>query len=461
MLRLISPILNSGTWTNKNMTQNPFTFGNPIREPGRFIGRQAELRQVINRLLSSAHESTSIVGERRIGKTSLLMHLADKSAANLLGLVPERFCLIYIDFQGLVDITPQRFWSRVLTRMARSISNPNLRDQIETLQKAENIELFDLEDLCEAITEAGLCVVLLLDEFEYVTQNPNFRADFFGGLRALAIHHNLPLITATRRELIDLCHSEEIKGSPFFNIFANIVLRLFKREEVDELLDHYTRESGVIISPNEHELAWDLGGGHPLFTQMAGYYLFDGIQQGKRSEASGQGIPSEKLEKWVTAQFEQQAQPHFSYLWGRCTESEKITLLATIMLCHTKSAKKEPPFMVRLVKLYPRAAMDAEHLIKRGLLREQNGDSGCYALLSSSLEGWIMREMAAGPDEEASQVNVTEWLQSGRITLDEPEKGLMAKVKKQYWPLMGTILKEMSFELAGNLTFELLLKALL
>ena len=443
------------------MTQNPFTFGNPIREPGHFIGRQEELRQVVNRLLSSAHESTSIVGERRIGKTSLLMHLADKSTARTLGLVPERFCLIYIDFQGLVDITPQQFWARVLKRMERSISDPSLKPQIEALQKQETIELFDLEDLCEAITEAGLCVVLLLDEFEYVTQNPNFKADFFGGLRALAIHHNLPLIPATRRELIDLCHSEEIKGSPFFNIFANIVLRLFKRAEVDKLLDDYTRETGVTFSPMEHELTWRLAGGHPLFTQVAGYYLFDGIQQGKRSETSGQSIPAEKLEKWVTAQFEQQAGPHFSYLWARCSESEKITMLATIMLCRTKPPKKEIPFMQRLVKLYPRAAMDADRLIKRGLLREQNGDSGCYALLSSSLEGWITREMAAGPEEQASQVSVGEWLQSGRINLDEPEKNLMAKVKKQYWPLLGTILKEMSFELAGNLTFELLLKALI
>jgi hypothetical protein len=56
---------------------------------------------------------------------------------------------------------------------------------------------------------------------------------------------------------------------------------------------------------------------------------------------------------------------------------------------------------------------------------------------------------------------VTEWFQSGRMNLDEPEKGLMSKVKKQYWPLMATILREVSFEVAGNLTFELLLKALL
>lgn len=434
------------------MSQNPFTFGNPIREPGRFIGRQEDLRQVANRLLSSAHESTSIVGERRIGKTSLLMHLADKSAASQMGLEPGRFCLIYIDFQGLIDITPQRFWGRVITRMGRTITDPTLRAHIEALQKENTYELFDLEDLCEAITEAGLCVVLLLDEFEYVTQNPNFGADFFGGLRALAIHHNLPLVTATRRELIDLCHSEEIKGSPFFNIFANIVLRLFKQVEVDELLECYTRASGVSFGTQEHELTWRLAGGHPLFTQVAGYYLFEGMQQ---------GLPADKLEKWVTAQFEQQAAPHFSYLWGRCTESEKITLLSTIMLCRSKPGKKDPPFMERLVKLYPRAAMDADHLIKRGLLREQDSDSGCYALLSSSLEGWIMREMAAGPEEEASQLSVTEWLQTGRVTLDEPEKDLMMKVKKQYWPLFATILKEVSFGVAGNLTFELLLKGLL
>lgn len=434
------------------MNPNPFTFGNPIREPRRFIGRQEELRQVVNRLLSSAHESTSIVGERRIGKTSLLLHLADKSTAQALGLVPEHYCLIYIDFQGLVDITPQRFWSRVLNRMVRSISDSVVKEQIEAILKDEVIELFDLEDLCETFTDAGLCVVLLLDEFEYVTQNPNFGADFFGGLRALAIHHNLPVITATRRELIDLCHSDEIKGSPFFNIFANIVLRLFQPAAVDQLLEIYTHGSGVTFSIQAHEIAWRVGGGHPLFTQMAGYYLFEGMRQ---------GFSQEKLEQWVTAQFQQQAAPHFSYLWGHCTESEKITLISTIMLCRSKPDKKAAPFFERLVKIYPRAAIDVETLIKRGLLREPEEDAGCYVLLSSSLEGWIMREMTAQPDEEASQASVAEWMQSGRINLDEPERDLMTKVKKQYWPLLATIIKEVSFEVVGNVTFELLLKALI
>ena len=102
------------------MTANPFTFGNPIKDPARFIGRQTEIRQISGRLLSSARESTSIVGERRMGKTSLLYHLAHPEVAAGLGLTSDRYCMVYIDFQGLTDITPARFWQRVLSKAARA-----------------------------------------------------------------------------------------------------------------------------------------------------------------------------------------------------------------------------------------------------------------------------------------------------------------------------------------------------
>ena len=100
---------------------NPFTFGNPIKDPARFYGRTADIRQIVNRLLSSAHESTSIIGERRIGKTSLLNYIANPQVAAGLGLTSDKFCPVYVDFQGLTDITPQRFWQRVLKKMSRSI----------------------------------------------------------------------------------------------------------------------------------------------------------------------------------------------------------------------------------------------------------------------------------------------------------------------------------------------------
>src|SRR3970040_3088643 len=102
------------------MTTNPFTFGTPIKDPARCIGRQAEIRQISGRLLSSAHESTSIVGERRMGKTSLLSHLAHPEVAAGLGLSSDRYCMVYIDFQGLTDITPERCWERALAQRART-----------------------------------------------------------------------------------------------------------------------------------------------------------------------------------------------------------------------------------------------------------------------------------------------------------------------------------------------------
>jgi len=433
------------------MPQNPFTFGNPVRDPQRFFGRREEIRQVVNRLLSSAHESTSIVGERRIGKTSLLKHLADAQVAASLGLTPDRFCLIYIDFQGLTDITPQRFWQRVLSKMARTICVPDLVPEIEAVQKMPHFDLFDLEDLCETIAKTNLTTVLLLDEFEYVTQNANFRADFFGGLRALAIHHNLPLVTATRRELIDLCHSAELKGSPFFNIFANVVLRPFIHAETLEMVSYYLAETELEFTPQELEWVLRLGGGHPFFVQVAGYYLV---------EARQKGLASEEVKEHLTSNFDQQADPHFTYLWAHCSESEKITLLAILSLTNQTASKKVQPTLENIVKIHARARLDIPELIKRGLLlTEGAGGQAQFRLLSTSLVRWIAREIVASPGSEESKSSVEEWLHAGGKDVVDPVKGALPRFKKKYWPVVSTILQELSFELTSAAILQILSQA--
>jgi len=423
---------------------NPFTFGNPIKDPARFYGRKAEIRQIVNRLLSSAHESTSIIGERRIGKTSLLNYLAHPEVAAGLGLTSDKFCLVYVDFQGLTDITPHRFWQRVLKKMSRSICDESLKPSIEKLSDQSNFDLFDLEDLFETSMDRGLTIVLLMDEFEYVTENPNFKSDFFGGLRALAIHHGVALIPATRRELVDLCHSDEIKGSPFFNIFANVVLRPFSRSEVDELLEGYTRENQFALTPQEKDFVWRLGGGYPIFVQMAGHYLLEGRAQGMSGDA---------LTKFATASFDQQADAHYTYLWSHCSESEKITLLILLSLSRQKPTKKTIPNVENLTRLRARAPQDLVALGKRGMVVERDG---IYSLFSPSLERWIRQEIVAAPGEEESQTTADEWLKSGKRDDLKEVKGVLPKFKKKYWPLLGDIAKELSFEFAAAGTMELI-----
>ena len=427
---------------------NPFTFGNPIKDPARFYGREAELRQITNRLLSSAHESTSIIGERRIGKTSLLYHLGNPEISTRLGLTPDKFCLVYADFQGLTDITPTRFWQRILKKMSRSLCDESLKPDIEKLSGQESFDLFDLEDLFEATQDKGLTVVLMLDEFEYVTQNPNFKGDFFGGLRALAIHHGVALLPATRRELVDLCHSDEIKGSPFFNIFANVVLRPFPIEDAASLVDGYLSSLEETFSPEEREFILRLGGGQPFFLQIAGHYLVD---------AKTQGLSARPLFEHAVADFDQQADPHFSYLWSHCTESEKITLLGILALQQEKASKKSTQ-AERLQKMNPRAHLDVVTLARRGLIVGVNGE---YKLFSPSLERWVLREIMTPPGEEESPASVDEWLKGGGREKMQHARGILPKIKKKYWAIASTILTEVSFELIGATVFEFLLKAVL
>lgn len=429
---------------------NPFAFGNPIRSPACFIGRDAELRQIVNRLRSSAHESTSIVGERRIGKTSLLKHLEDEEVAAELGLPPEEYCMVYMDFQGLTDITPTRFWQRVMQKIERAICKPELVPEIKKIRGLDTFDLFDLEDLFTIIADEGLTVVLLLDEFEYVTQNPNFGSDFFGGLRALAIHHNLPLVPATRRELVDLCHSEEIKGSPFFNIFANIVLSPFEPEDVDALIATYLEGTQIQFTEGDIDFIRALGGGYPFFTQIAAHYLF---------ENKARGVQDEQLKEEVARRFDLQANAHYKYMWSRASESEKITLIAVLTMSQHEDKPESKTTIENLAEIHSRAHLDIPELIKRGMLLQDEQDS-TYHILSHSLERWIARELLATPGEEETETTVREFLSSGSGQELGSDEGILPKFKKKYWPLLVDITKDLSLGMIGNIAFEILTKGM-
>ena len=58
----------------KKFIENPYVQRNAIREPDYFFGRTQETREILNYLARG--QSVSIVGPRRIGKTSLLLHLS-------------------------------------------------------------------------------------------------------------------------------------------------------------------------------------------------------------------------------------------------------------------------------------------------------------------------------------------------------------------------------------------------
>jgi len=386
------------------MQANPFTYGNPISDPARFFGRRREIEQIFSRLRNAEFESSSVVGEYRTGKTSLFKYLSHPAVIKAQGLDPKRFVFLYDDLSMLSKATtPTRFWQRLLRKISRQVGDPDLKAIAREAKKAKMIDTYTLADFFDIVDEQGWHIILLLDEFENVTKSPAFGPDFFTGLRSLAMHHRLALITSSRRELIDLSHSEEVRCSPFFNIFANINLRLFTPEEAEELISKSLSGTGVAFTPPEKTALFQVSGYHPFFLQAACHFLF---------EAHLKGLAGAARQRFWRKEFEEEVTPHFMQYWGNSNEGEKI-LLTVLALLERQGQTADRRFGVdELTKLYTRSEVTLIGLEKRGLLLSQDDQ---YRLFSSVFGRWIIREMT---DTAGDEQTFEEWLASSKPALD-------------------------------------------
>jgi AAA+ ATPase superfamily predicted ATPase len=386
-----------------NTFTNPFTYGNPISDPVRFFGRRVEVEQVYTRLLNAEFESSSIVGERRTGKTSLLNYIAHPSTASARGLDLSRYLFIYADLQ-MVDqkTTPTRFWARLLRRVARKVKDDELKAEFKQAYEQEEIDNYTLDDLFYSTDERDLYFILLLDEFENVTENTNFGTDFFYGLRALAIHHNLALITASRQELITLCHSDAVRASPFFNIFANINLPAFDEGEVRAMLEQSLEGTDMRFTPVELALLFDIAGYHPYFVQVAAHFLFS---------AHARGMAAQRREQFLLREFREEAIPSLADYWHHSDDGEKIVLTALALLARQGKAGKQRFSLGRLEQLYHRSDLTLSRLRKRALVTV--GEQG-YTLFSSVFGSWIVAELT---DVMADAQSYEEWLGANQSVL--------------------------------------------
>ena len=90
---------------------NPFTENRIIKSSAKFFGRKEEIHHIINRLRNM--QSVSIVGEQRIGKSSLLYHL-HQIGSEKLGL---SYRFVYIDLQDVRNHTDILHFALCHTRL--------------------------------------------------------------------------------------------------------------------------------------------------------------------------------------------------------------------------------------------------------------------------------------------------------------------------------------------------------
>lgn len=367
------------------MIVNPFTYGNPISDSTRFVGRRLLVEQIYSRLRNVEFESSSLVGERRIGKTSLLNYIADADVRRAHGLRTDQVIFVYVDL-ALLDAmtTPTRLWQYLLRQIIPHLSETDAEPLHDALREPQALDNFTLAEVFDRLDAKQSHVVLLLDEFENVTRNQNFSPDFFYGLRSLAIHHHLALITSSRRELIELTHSEELRSSPFFNIFANINVRLLTEQDARALIDNALSETRVRFTPAEIDSVLRTAGTHPFFLQTACHFLFD---------AHTQNLDADARSEFWDQKFRLEATSHLAEYWRHCDAREKTVLAALALLPERRDKQSQ----AQLQNLLERSERVLAQLDKHALVAPQ-GDS--YIPFNALFADWILETL---DDKQFSQ----------------------------------------------------------
>jgi len=293
------------------MIENPFFYSGPIRDPVYFYNRQRETKQILEML--GKGQSISVVGPRKIGKTSLLFHIARPEVAHQHGLDPARQLIVYFNCEGLENLVLNEFYTLVLEEVTRQAAQQGHR-----LTSPEHpISFLGFESVLRETFDQKLKLALLLDEFELLNRNPNLGAELLSGLRALATKFDTAYVTASRRPLAAFTKNL----SPFFNIFFPMRLGLFDESGSPGLIEGSMSRVGDAFTPEVVKGILELGGGHPFFLQVVGYWALE-LQATK--EGSLKIGDFHILAETVRGQVES----HFEYYWEHLNSEERYVLAA-------------------------------------------------------------------------------------------------------------------------------------
>jgi hypothetical protein len=355
--------------------RNPFYHRQRIADPRCFYGRGELVRSLLEMVASG--QSCAVIGERRIGKSSLLAFLADSRVLTSHGLDPERTIIATLDFLALNAYSVGELWREILETIEEALRIDEAREIIARPLSQARISFADLRRAIRALNRLGMRVVLLCDEFELAVQNPQLDESFFGALRSLASGGGVVFVTASRLSLLELdqYHTEEVRekvlGSPFFNIFAEFALGPFEDHEMASMLAGALDQTGIFFDDNDVVFLDRIAGRHPYFLQLAAFHLFNYLEQ--THDAHTQATRAK-----VTERVRQESAKIFRNLWQNSRQAERkaLTMLAT---GHSE------PEQSTLV-----------HLHQRGLVRQvghPNGQGTRYRLFSELFGDWIAAEL--------------------------------------------------------------------
>lgn len=402
---------------------NPFLHDNPVPHTHFFDRRQA-VRRLKGRLLSHG-QSSAVVGEPHMGKTSLLHYLASpERRAELYGDRAEGLVFSFLDSHLFPHkAQPADFWARALAPLARE--GGALRSRLDDCRRA-GFATAEVEDLLAALVVESRRLVLLVDEFDYLLNHPGLNTpELFGALRSLVSRSNgaFSLVVGSRLpvwRLHEATHGENPEGSPFFNILGEITLGSFPDADVKSLLDL----AGERFTAADRQGIREVAGGHPFLLQAAAAALWEAGEEGLEAPEARRAFMARQLRR------EQRAHFHDTWrLWG----PEMRRAFAAAALTHTAQLLPDRRFLASpFERALRESGPELDDLEAVGLLRRAAAASGGWKVTCQAMLWWLADELARTVRGEQS---FEEWLRLHEMdgVLTRQERAGLGKALDKAW----------------------------
>ncbi|MCP4107076.1 MAG: AAA family ATPase [Desulfobacteraceae bacterium] len=294
---------------------NPYIAGNPVHGQDRFIGRADVLRDVSRTLHNPSTNSIVLFGQRRIGKTSVLLHL-EKELATAKEYIP-----IYFDLQDKASLP----LGEVLFQIAQKISlvtqasDPNQKDFD---QQGNYFRDKFIPNAVQRSNNKGL--VLLLDEFD-VLDNPQLEqagTSFFPYLREwMKMAEGVQFVFVLGRR------PEELSTNTMsvFKAIGSRQVSLMKKDDSKTIILQSEKNGSLKWSDEAIERVWYWTQGHPYLTQLLSSEIWETCIDTESEKPQDvkpvqvDDIIDEALEQGVNA---------FQWIWNGLPSAEQMVMAA-------------------------------------------------------------------------------------------------------------------------------------
>ncbi|OQX23500.1 MAG: hypothetical protein BWK80_25740, partial [Desulfobacteraceae bacterium IS3] len=209
-----------------------------------FFGREKEINSIKSSLLAENPQSVSVIGERRIGKSSVANRVFHKLKLDN-DTIP-----VFLDFDALAGLcnSKDEFFQRLNEKISECLAEkPQIQSRLGTFGFNDYPSF---RGFVEKGAKNGLKFIIFIDEFEHLPGKQFADDSFFSNLRSMANNpaNRLAFVTISLKSLKELTH-DSVQSSAFWNIFDVRIIGLLDDESIEKLRQYGFRKNSLAVTP--------------------------------------------------------------------------------------------------------------------------------------------------------------------------------------------------------------------